>query len=865
MNDCANNLPAFARLPEMESVAAAIDLGGPWKFKAADEDVWLDAIVPGTVHTDLMRAGRLADPYYRDNEMKVQWVERKEWEYRRAFHVGEDFLRLDQIILDCRGLDTIADVYLNGRHLARTCNMFVEHEFDVKAMLRTGENEIRITFRSVLAWNEEQIAAEPRVTWGAAHGVDNEKGTSFFVRKCGADYGWDWGIRLLTCGIWRPIRLAAFAAARMTDLLVRQDLSDPERAMLDIEAQVDTYSDQALSFEIQVTLGGEVVGQAAAPVIGREIRVRLDIEHPQIWWPNGLGDQPLYTVKALLKLGATHVHACKTRIGLRTVELIRENDARGQTFGFSINGRPIFCKGANWIPAGARRDILTEDNYRHLLQSCKDANMNMIRLWGGGQYEAEVFYDYCDENGLLIWHDLMFAVGPYVANEGYLANIRREIAGVARRLRHHPAIVLWCGNNEQESSMPVWCKRFPTVNWADLEKIFYQTVPDLLALHDPDRPYWPSSPHHPLDKEQRSRDAETASGDAHVWDVWHDEQPLSWYAENLDYRFVSEFGLQSLPSMETIRSFTDASDRYFISRILDLHNKGGKKSRGNEDSGNIKLAGYVAAMYRLPENLEGWVYLSQLAQGEAVKTAVEAYRRNFPRTAGTLYWQINDNWPAISWSGIDYYGRWKALHYMARRFFGPVLVCARVRGTRVEIWGVNDTFQTAPARLEWTLARFDGSLLRRGTLDVCLPANGGALLAELEPAGEMGEDPGHVTYRNTNYESKSEHYLAYRLLGETGELSRDVTFFAPPKYAALADPVLKYEVNIRDGRISIDLTAAYFTAYVELGLREGYALFSDNFFHLWPGEAKKVWVVRSETPQDELRRQLYVRNLVDTF
>ena len=853
------SLFAFAQIPDAESVAATIDLNGGWQFKGTDEAAWQDACIPSTVHSDLIRAGRLEDPFYRDNEFKAQWVEKKEWEYRRSFCVDENFSAHDKIVLDCRGLDTIAEIYVNGSLVARTRNMFIEYEFDVKSLLRVGENEIHIVFRSILEWNKHQVAQESRVIW------EDEKGNYYCARKSGTDFGWNWGLRLLGCGIWRPIRLAAYDTARITTLWVCQDLRDPNRAMIEVNAEIERFAAQGLTLEIQVLLDGKVVSQTSVPVASEKINTQVAIDHPQLWWPNGWGKPTLYTVVATLKTGAANLHSRRARIGLRTVELVQEKDERGQTLGFKVNGHLIFGKGANWIPAGSLRDRLTIAHYRHLLSSCQETHMNMLRVWAGGIYEPDCFYDLCDELGIMLWHDFMFASGPYFANASYLENVRDEIANVVRRLRHHPSIVLWCGNNEQESDMPKWVKQWKTVTWEDFDRVFYETIPQTAAQHDPDRPYWPGSPHHPLDRKAQNSDYESASGDAHLWDVWHADQPFTWYVEHLGYRFVSEFGFYSLPTLETIRSFTAPEDRYFSSRVLDLHNKTGRKSRRDEDLGNITIARYAASMYQMPKGFENWVYLSQVMHGEGMKIAVEAYRHNYPHTTGALYWQLNENWPTISGSSLDYYGRWKALQYMARHFFNPILVCGWVEGARIRIWGVNDLLHEMPCQVQWTLARFNGCEIKRGAQDVRLSPNGSALLAELDFERVVGENPEHSTYRNTDYANRSQYYLAYRLVQGERVLSSNVSFFAPYKYLTLEPPRLKHEIKQEGARSLVTVAAERFAAYVELGLKNGYARFSDNYFHLLPGETKCVQVVESSVCAEEVRRQLYVKSLLDSF
>lgn len=860
---------AFAQVRDGSSPAALLDLGGAWQFKATDEGSWREARVPGTIHTDLMRIGRIPDPFFRDNELKVQWVERKEWEYRRRFHVGAALLRHARVFLECRGLDTIAEVGLNGALVAVTSNMFVEHEFDVKRLLRPGENEIHVVFRSILEWNRARNASDPRAlplcTSGDAR-TDCAKGNTFFARKEASDFGWNWGPRLLTVGIWKAIRLAAYDQGRIPDLAVRQDLADPQRALLDVTAQVERFAPGRLSLALEVSLDGKTLAATQAPIEADGlVRRSLAIASPRLWWPRGWGEQPLYTVTALLWNGTRVVHSRSLRIGLRRVELVREKDARGESFGFRVNGHMLFAKGANWIPADAFPDRISEDRYRQLLGAAAEANMNMVRLWGGGLQEADAFYEFCDENGILIWHDFMFAVGPYIANPSYLEDVRREIEGVVRRRRHHPSIALWCGNNEQESNMAGgqrWLRNYPTVTWEDYDTIFHRLIPETTARLDPDRPYWPSSPHHPLDRELSGSAA--ASGDVHDWSVWHGGQPLSAFEQLSSFRFVSEFGFAAPPTPETVRSFTLPEDRVANSYVMDLHDKEARMTRSSlEEAGHnrsaSRIARYLASLFLMPADFDAWVYQSQVLQAEAIRAGAEALRRAHPASTGSLYWQLNDNWPTLSKSSLDYYGRWKALHYFARRFYAPVLASALVRGTTVALWGVNDGLHDLPATLEWRLGRFDGSEVTRGAQPVRLPANSSSRLLALDLAEALAEPAGESTYRNDSFANAASHYLHFRLAQDGRELSSGVVFFAPPKYLRLQDPGLK--LTLTPGAKQVEVSAQGFAAFVELGVRRGYARFSDNYFHLRPGESRVLQVLECTVEGGELAERLFARSL----
>jgi beta-mannosidase len=855
---------AFANDRRGSTVTASIDLNGEWEFKATDEDRWLKALVPSTVWSDLMRVGRLdIDPFYRDNELKVQWVEKKEWEYRKTFMVDSAFLQHDKIVLDCRGLDTIAEIYLNGFLVARTINMFIEYEFDCKHLLKEGTNKIKIFFRSILEWNKQQLASDTRVT----EDFISAKGNVFFARKEGADFGWNWGVRLLTCGIYKSIQLAAYNKGRIIDLTVRQNLTNPKKAVLDIAAGCERFNQQKLNLELQVIFRDMIIATTKTSLTTVKVNKQLSINNPELWWPNGWGEHPLYTVTATLLIGDEIVHQKSIRIGLRIVELVRERDERGEKFGFKVNGHLIFCKGANWVPADALPDRLTKAHYCNLLSSCVESNMNMIRLWGGGHYEADILYDFCDENGLMIWHDFMFAVGPYLDVPSYFENVRQEISNVVRRLRHHPSIVLWCGNNEQDDNMIKlggYLEKYPVVSWENYDRLFAELIPQTVALYDPERSYWPCSPHHPLDRERRIPDWEKSSGDAHVWDVWHGGYPISWFEENSDFRFVSEYGFAAYPTLATIYSFTAPEDRYFGSYVMEHHHK--EYASGTQDFGDTRIARQMARLFGLARGFENFVYVSQVMQGEAMKIASEAFRRNYPETRGALYWQVNENWPNTCKSGMDYYGRWKAMQYMARHFFNPVLVTGRVvERTKVKIWGVNDRLENVSGRLTWCLYRLDGASVKQGKQPVTLPANSSKLIAELDFTDMVGENPVYRTYRKESYENRRRYLLSYQLVKDNRILSSNFEIFVPYKYLALQKPGLKYSADNKDNELTINVTAEKIALFVELGLKNSYARFSDNYFLLLPGETRNIQIKESEVTIEEFENRFYMKSLVDAF
>jgi beta-mannosidase len=808
-----SSLPAFAQARDGASVSAAIDLDGAWRLRATDETGWIDAVVPGVVQSDLLRAGRIQDPYYRDYELDAQWVERKGWEYRRSFDVPPPFLRHDRICLDCRGLDTFAEIFLNGRILARSENRHLRQELDVRPRLRAGRNEIRILLRP-------------------------------------ARLGRDWGLRLRTSGIWRPIRLAAYDTARIDDVLVREDLTHPSRAVLVVSSAIERYRAGPLELEIAVTLDGRALATSSSVLFGDRSTQALTIENPRRWWPCGWGEQHLYEVTAVLKARGRAVNQLTQRIGLRTITIVRGREAGGEGFGIAVNGKLLFAKGGSWIPADSLPNRLTEGDYRRLLQACVDAHMNMVRVRGGGLYEADAFYEFCDENGLLVWQDFMLAVDPYLAAPSYVESVRREVRDVVRRLRHHASIALWCGDDGAEShGGPTWSGKHPPATRMKRDRILHETIPKTVRLFDPDRPYLPSSPGHPLARE-----------------------PFSEFDRLGRYPFVTEFGCPSLPDLATIHEMAAPADRYYPSHVLEHHEDRGEEGANERET--ARTARRLAAELGTPSSLEDWVYLSQVLQAEAVRRGVEALRRNHPRSTGALYWQLDDGWPALSSSSIDYRGRLKLLHHAARRFFSPILVSAVGEPSpdpadlgqtgRVEIWGTSDLLRETKARLQWSLLCLDGDELRRGEQDVVLPPNRAALIARMDLRKEVGEDPWRRTGRKVSYEVRRRHVLCCRLMQDGRELSSNVAFFVPLKYLALVPPGLRWSVGTDGRRPAIGLVAKRFAAFVHLGLSEGSARFSDNGFHLLPGDARRIEVLSSDALPEQLAERLRVRSLIDT-
>ena len=818
-----------------------IDLNGEWRVVQAGKRGPIPAQVPGCVHTDLLAAGKIPDPFYRDNELKVQWIGEVDWVYSRSFSVPAALLQHECVLLRCEGLDTFASITLNGTPVARTDNMFRTWEFDAKALLKPGKNTLEVRFDSTIPYINQKQAERPLPGWSAPHEIAGRA----YVRKEPCNYGWDWGPVLITCGIWRPISIVAFDAARLTGARILQNHDTPGQVVLDITPEVESLGDAASSALVSVRYEGQTVAEATGPA-GEP--VSLTILEPRLWWPNNLGDQPLYDVVIELKDAEGQTLDTTTkRIGLRTLVLDRHPDQWGESFQFVVNGVPFFAKGGNWIPADAFETAMTRERYRDLLQSVKDANMTMLRVWGGGAYEHDDFYDLCDEMGITIWHDFMFACSTYPTfDDVFLANVRAEAEDNVRRLRHHASIALWCGNNELEQGLvgPAWTAR--TMSWDDYGKLFDTLLPEVTSALDPQRSYWPSSPHTPIG--DRANFNDPTCGDAHLWDVWHGRKPFEWY-RTCEHRFNSEFGFQSFPEPKTVYGYTEPQDRNVTTYVMELHQRSG--------IGNTVIMQYMLDWFRLATSFDMTLYLSQILHGMAMKYAVEHWRRAMPRGMGTLYWQINDCWPVASWASIDYYGRWKALHYMARNFNQPVLVSAveDAKTGKVDIHLTNDLREASAGVVAWRLTNAAGKSLAHGKQ----PATVEPLSSALVQTIDLGE------YLAKHGPRDLLLWLEYSVKGK--KVSTNFATFARPKHLELAEPEISLGVEaLGNNQFAVTLTAAKPALWAWLELAGTDAKFSDNYMHLYPNSPHRV-VVTPSGPMTlkQFTKALSAHSLIDTY
>lgn len=826
-----------------------LDLTGTtWKLsRLGTEETWSNATVPGCVHLDLLAHGAIPDPYYRDNEASLQWIGETDWSYERTFDVDAATLACTHQRLRCEGLDTLAELELNGQPLASVDNMYRTWEFDVAGRLLPRANRLRIVFRSPLPYVRQKQSEHYLMHRGSRVRPKSLDGGNW-VRKEPCNFGWDWGPHLLTAGIWRPLAIIAWDHARVADFSVRQR-HEAGRVALDLTVAAETNA-AGLQARWRVTgPDGTCIYESNTNFSGQESCASLTVDRPALWWPCGLGSQPLYTVSVeLVHPSAGPLDSAARRIGLRQLDLVRERDQWGESFRFRCNGRDFFTKGANWIPADTFDARVSDALLRDLLEGAAAANMNMIRVWGGGLYERDSFYDICDELGLCVWQDFMFACAAYPAHDpAFMASVRAEATDNVRRLRHHACLTLWCGNNEIEQ-MPIVLGDTPGgMPFPEYTALFDKLLPEILNELDPGRPYWPSSehsPHGPRFGKPASQDPRW--GDAHLWAVWHGREPFEWYLGSF-HRFCSEFGFQSFPEPKTVLTYTAPLDRNLSSWVMEQHQR--------SPSGNSSIVHYLIEWFRLPVGWENTVWLSQILQLLAIQTAVEHWRRNMPRCMGALYWQLNDCWPVASWSSIDSLGRWKALHYAARRFFAPVLISAVVDREKksVGVFLTSDAEHEKAATIAVLLTDTAGKELRRESHPTQLPANGSAQRLTVDVAPELAQM------------SERRLLLWLEVADETGVLSRQLILFTRPKHLDIEPPALTWKAKPTAKGLTVEITAARPALWVQFNHPDSDLRWDDSFFHLNAGETRRIEgrLAPGSGPCDPTR--LSAQSLIDTW
>ncbi len=821
------------------------------------------------MHTDLLALGRIPDPFVGDNEKHVARVAEADWEYRYQFDAAPELFVQPYIWLVCDGLDTLATVSLNSSELGQANNMFRQYKWDVKSLLNEGGNELLITFDSPVRYVTEQQAIRPMA------GVSQAIQGGPHLRKAPCQFGWDWGPQLPPIGVWKDIRLEGYEGARIEDVHLSQKHVDGQVAV-EAWVTVQSWENAPRTATLRVVApDGQAVETSMEVDPDNGSRLQIQIDAPQLWWPNGYGDQPLYQVSIELHQDDLLLEKREYQIGLRTIELRQEPDEWGRSFNFVVNGVPIFAKGSNWIPADSFPTRITDEYLEGLIRAAAQTHHNMLRVWGGGFYEEERFYDLCDRYGILIWQEFVFSCSIYPLDvPEFVENVRIEAAENMRRIRHRASLALWCGNNEMEwgweswgwaknpleEQLPALVEQYPALgflldslgkrnllaDWKVLQEaykeFFHSTLPAWVAEFDPNTPYWPSSPSsdtpfHNVNGQQR--------GDAHYWDVWHGRKPFTAYRNQFP-RFMSEFGFQALPPLATIRTYAGESEWNMTSYIMERHQK--------NDSGNSLMVGQMLDTFRLPKDFESLVYLSMVLQAEGIRYGVEHWRRHPDRVAGTLYWQLNDCWPVASWSSLDYFGRWKALHYAARRFYAPLMLSIEDKPPQQDVYVTNDSCETWEGSARWSLETLAGEVLSTGQEAVHAAPQTATLISALDFSDRVSD---------TNVRELA--FIAELYLDEQF-VSRQTAYFAPTKHLSLSDPVISVDLRVEQDQLVAELKAQSLARLVECSLEGADVVFSDNYFDLPAGRTVTVSALLPEgwtLPQAQAAFK--VRSVYDSF
>lgn len=791
-------------------VPVTIEIDSNWQFKKVSDSVWQSATVPGNVFSDLLDHQLIEDPFIGNNEEKIQWVSETDWEYKTTFSLDDETLQKNNLELNFDGIDTYASVYLNDSLVLKVNNAFRQWTVDVKPILNV-ENELRLVFEHTSKYEEEEKAKLP-------YGLP--EGNRIFTRKAQFQYGWDWGPKLNTSGIWKPIKLIANNGLKFQDGYIHQlELND---SIAKLGFQLNLANNKADGYRFELFVNDSLVTISEDGFQYSPHYIPFKIKNPKRWWPHNLGDPYLYNIKVVVKDRGKILDSITKKIGLRTIELVTEKDSIGESFYFKVNDVPVYAKGANYIPQHSFQNEVTETHYEKLLNDVVDANLNMLRVWGGGIYENDVFYDLCDEKGILVWQDFMFACAMYPGDKAFLENVQQEAIDNVKRLRHHSSIVLWCGNNENSEGWHRWgwqAKRSEAEKeeiWNNYLKVFDSILPKTVSqLTDTD--YWESSP-----KYGRGNLKYKTEGDAHDWWIWHDAYPFEHLEDNIP-RFMSEFGFQSFPSYETIQ-YINQNDSIEISSE-------GFKNHQKHSRGFQIIEDYMKRDFPIPENVEDYVYMSQLLQAYGITKGIEAQRRAKPYNMGTLYWQLNDCWPSVSWSSIDYLDNWKALHYKAKRSFENVLVSSKVENDTLKTWIVNDNLNSVSGNFGLKLMDFSGNIIWKYDKEIVAESLSSTIKNQLD--------------LNTIQFNKNETVLVSSFNNKISYF-----YFVRPKNLKLKTVDINKIIAKTKSGFSISISSKTLQKDVFLLTKEK-GHFSDNFIDLLPNQTVNIhFITQSERLED---------------
>ena len=818
----------------MKLKTAVKNLHEGWKFRQARLTNWYPATVPGVVHTDLLQNKIIEDPFFRLNERGLQWIDKEDWVYETCFTLAADMMRKENMELVFEGLDTYADVYLNDECILKADNMFRRWSIPVRQYIREENNILKVYFHSpvkidVPKWDALPYQYPASNDQSENGGLFNKK-ISIFARKAGYHYGWDWGPRLVTSGIWRPVYIRAWSDLRINDVFIEQKEVGAGRAVIAGHVELDADKDMdGVLVTITDEATGRVLGEWQADLKRGTNRVTVDfvLHKPKLWWSNGLGEPFLYRFRTDIIAGGELLDSKTERVGIRSLKVVHQPDKDGHTFYIELNGRPVFAKGANYIPSDNFLPRVTPENYKRTILDAAGVNMNMLRVWGGGIYENDVFYDLCDEHGIMIWQDFMFACSMYPAEGALLDNIHQEAVDNVKRLRNHACIALWCGNNECQDAWLGWGwkreierqnKEYADKIWAQYRQQYHVTLPGVVREYAPGTFYWPSSPF-AFEGEMSG----TTDGDRHYWSVWHGKAPISDY-DSEKSRFFSEYGFQSFPEFESVKRYAPYPEDWDIrSEVMMSHQRGG-------DHANGLIETYLLNEYKKPRDFRAFLYMNHVLQGDAIKTAIESHRRQMPYNMGTLFWQHNDCWPVASWASRDYYGRWKAQHYYVRKAYDDILISPVVEGDDLKVYAVSDRLENTSGRLQLQVCQFDGTVVHHWGKSVGISGNDSrvcfsAPLAKLLEGANRG-----TVYVRVDYTDKS------------GRVYHNNYCLDKQKNMNYPKVDLQTEVRSIEGGYEVTVSTDKFARAVCLSVADNESVYSDNYFDVQPKSSVQVQV-----------------------
>ena len=848
----------FAAAP-LQGAVRSTSLSAGWQFRAtsapkvAAASEWHAATVPGVVQTDLLANKLIPDPFYGTNEADLQWIGLTDWEYQTKFQVDAASAAQEHVELVFDGLDTYADVFVNDQKVLEAGNMFRNWRVDVKKYIKPGDNTLRVAFKSPVMYWLPKLRNLPYHLLSvntAQNGAEEGIPTDPFTRKAPYHYGWDWGPRFITEGIWRPVRLESWDGVRVRDLHIAQPAVTKTSARLVAEIEIESSQEIVADVVITGTFNGKqtMVDNSKQHLYAgaNKISIPLQVQNPQLWYPADYGPQNRYQFVASVRAGKNEDHI-QVNTGLRSLELRRQPDQWGKSFEFVVNGIVIYAKGANVIPFDSFLPRVGREQHRTMLLAARAAHMNMLREWGGGAYESDDFFDLCDELGILVWQEFMFGGALTPGDTAFLENVRQEAIDNVKRFRNHPSVVIYCGNNEMETGWKHWGDRQSFKDsvppdtreqlWQDYLLLFNDVLKSVVHDYAPDTPYWPSSP---------SANYEAApdnpnNGDMHYWAVWHALEPIENYTHQ-NPRFMSEYGFQSFPEMSTIRKFAQPSDYDINSAVMRNHQK--------NTGGNERILTYMLREYREPKDFESFVYMSQVQQAEAIKVGAEHFRRMKPRTSGQFFWQINDCWPVASWASIDYYNRWKALQYYAVRFYDDLLVSPWYHDGKVETYVVSDKLQPLKAKLRIRLMDFEGKVLSDRSTDIDVPAQSSAIYSTQTEQEILGSA------------DRRDVFAIYELQQNGRVLSRNEVFFAKMRDLNLPSPNVEIKVGSQGGKTTITMKSSTLARNLALFFGDLDVQATDNYFDILPGSEVTV-SVDGKASAEQVRQALKVVTIVD--